>query len=107
MNTREEYYPHGILRMRHHYHDSHLHRDDGPAVEFYHNCGALYSSVWYRHGHRHREDGPAQEYFSTDGTRIGVVYYLDNEYCSKQEYGRYVTLLHFSRILGLGWGPSL
>ncbi len=62
-HTKEEYYPNGVLRMRHHYHGNHLHCESGPAVEFYHNCGKLYTSVWYRHGHRHREDAHRKNTF--------------------------------------------
>jgi hypothetical protein len=39
-----------------------LHREDGPAVEWFNNY-----KIWYKNGKRHREDGPAVEYL--DGTK--------------------------------------
>jgi hypothetical protein len=37
--------------------NSHLHREDGPAIEW--SDGTKY---WYRNGQMHREDGPASEF---------------------------------------------
>lgn len=42
--------------------DSKIHREDGPAIEYYDG-----SKKWYKNGKVHREDGPAVEW--SDGTR--------------------------------------
>jgi len=37
-----------------------LHREDGPAVEWFYADGEY--GEWYKHGIRHRDDGPAVEF---------------------------------------------
>jgi hypothetical protein len=51
------------------YKDGHLHRLDGPAIEW-----ASGSEEWYKDGELHRLDGPAQEF--TSGTKH---WYQDGE----------------------------
>lgn len=45
------------------YKEGELHRDDGPAVEYYNG-----SKYWYVEGYLHRDDGPACEYY--DGGKV-------------------------------------
>lgn len=73
------------------YMNNELHREDGPAVEFFNGDKSWYkegkrhredgpaienadgSKFWFKEGKRHREDGPACEY--TDGDKY---WYLDD-----------------------------
>ena len=53
-----------------------LHREDGPAVEWWDG-----SKEWYLNGKRHREDGPAIEYF------FGNKYwYLNGKQLTEEEF---------------------
>lgn len=50
--------------------DGELHRDGGPALEFFHSR----VKKWYKHGKLHREDGPAVEAIQFN------VWYLEGEF---------------------------
>ena len=60
-------FPNGTKRW---YLNNQLHREDGPAVEFFNG-----TKVWHLNGKYHREDGPAIELF--DGNKT---------YCYNDEY---------------------
>lgn len=55
-----------------------LHREDGPAVEWYDGA-----KDWYINGQLHREDGPAIEY--ANGTKS---YWINGDRLSKAEFIR-------------------
>jgi hypothetical protein len=55
-----------------------LHREDGPAMEWF-NGG----KAWYLNGQRHREDGPAEEYCT--GYKA---WWLKGEYLTEDEFNK-------------------
>jgi hypothetical protein len=69
-----------------------LHREDGPAVEYYNGYEA-----WYLNGDLHREDGPAIEYYNGNKSwwLKGNLFYEEEDW--KQE----VTNIKLKRILDL------
>jgi len=67
------------------YLDDHLHREDGPAVEY--DDGTKY---WYFHGQCHRLDGPAQEY--TDGSKFWWYYGKYIKCSSQKEFEQLIKL---------------
>jgi len=120
-NIKEEHHSNGVISGRWHYDtDGHLHREDGPAVEWFRKDGALWHRTWHRHGkyHRegnpayeayhtngtlayrawysqgdlHREDGPAEEWLHGDGTAKKATYRLDGNRVLEEEHRRRVAL---------------
>ncbi|MDP2696412.1 MAG: hypothetical protein Q8O87_04180 [bacterium] len=55
-----------------------LHREDGPAVEWYYG-----TKEWYINGKRHREDGPAKEW--PDGSKS---WFLNGEEFTKEAFDK-------------------
>lgn len=76
--------------------NGHLHREDGPAIEW-----ANGNKYWYRNDRRHREDGPAIEW--ANGTRW---YYLNGRNLTKQEFDarmnpvKELTVAEIEKLLG-------
>ena len=66
-----------------------LHREDGPAVEWWDG-----GKAWYLDGKLHREDGPA--YQSKNGFSV---WYLNGEEYTKQEYKKKMRLIKLDKIL--------
>jgi hypothetical protein len=58
------------------YLDGKLHREDGPAIEYYNGY-----KFWYLNDKLHREDGPALEYYNGDKS-----WYLDGKKLTEQEH---------------------
>lgn len=62
-----------------------LHREDGPAVEWYDGAKS-----WYINDKLHRIDGPAIDW---DGTYLN--YYFDGKWYSKEDWEQIVKLKAF------------
>lgn len=65
-----------------------LHREDGPAVEYYNG-----TKFWYLNGKLHREDGPAIEYSNGD-----KAWHFNNKRIkvnSQEDFERYINLIIF------------
>jgi hypothetical protein len=71
------------------YVDGKRHREDGPAIEWF--DGAKY---WYFNGKLHREDGPAIEY--ADG---GKVWYLDDEEIDCKDNEEFLKMMKYKWLL--------
>lgn len=64
-----------------------LHREDGPAVEWYKHTyqllsghgGFILGREWYKNGRLHRLDGPAMEFEDGSGD-----WYIDGQYLKHQ-----------------------
>ena len=108
IRVERQHHPNGVLRTYRHYYNDYLHREDGPAEEWYLNNrlhrldgpaherfypdGVLDVHGWYVNGTLHREDGPAIERFAPDGRRTDTYYYLAGNGMSEQEHRRRVLL---------------
>ena len=77
---------------KHYYLNTHLHREDGPAVEFTNG-----SKHWYKNGVRHREDGPAIEW--SDGNKrwfLNDKKYGVNDDFTNESWKKFINTLIFS-----------
>jgi hypothetical protein len=73
-----------------------LHREDGPACEYYNG-----TRWWYFNGNLHREDGPAIEY--ADGTRhwyLNDVEYTEEDFNKKTAKVKELTVAEIESLLG-------
>ena len=57
-----------------------LHRDDGPALNFYYKNGQIYYEEYYKSGNRHRDGSPALNYYYEHGSIRIEEYWLNDEY---------------------------
>lgn len=78
------------------YRDGKLHREDGPAIEWFTG-----GKVWYQNGLRHREDGPAIEYH--DGEKQ---WYLNGNEISEDEFNQWLAKKHLNERLHSTLAPS-
>ena len=69
-----------------------LHREDGPAVEWFNG-----SKEWYKDGKHHREDGPA-EVFNVNFTRwwFNDNFYGYNDEFTNESWKKFIKTLIFS-----------
>ncbi len=65
----EEYYLNGKL-----------HREDGPAYQYWHKNGQKKFELYYLNGNYHREDGPAEQWWHNNGQKQSEIYYLNGKY---------------------------
>ena len=74
-----------------------LHREDGPAVEWWDGYKA-----WYLNGERHREDGPAIEW--NDGDKswyLNGVYHTEEQFKKKTSKEIVLTMDEIAAKLGI------
>lgn len=90
----EERYPWGWLLSRKYYLGRLLHRDDGPALEYFHPNGTLWCQAWYSHGLLHRIDGPAVFWFHPDGAIADESHWLNDSFVTYDEYCQLVGAHH-------------
>jgi len=92
----ENHFPDSSIYSRHHRLDGEWHREDGPAVIYYHKNGNLEIEGYFINGHFHREDGPAYMDYYENGEVRTETYYLNGIECD---------LLQEMVIRGLGMKP--
>jgi len=56
-----------------------LHREEGPAVTWWHRNGTIKRKAWYEHHKLHREGGPAVTWWSENGTKDRREWYEDGK----------------------------
>ena len=74
----------GRKRIERYFVNDKLHRENGPAVQWWHNNGQKEIEEYYINDKCHREDGPAVQRWYTNGQKKLKKYYLNNkEYIRK------------------------
>lgn len=87
---KEGHYSSGQLLWRRYYSNGVLHREDGPAEEFFRENGSPWYWAWYSRGNVHRIDGPAAAWFDIDGNLGVETYWLNGTHLTKSEH-HYIT----------------
>jgi len=62
-----------------------IHREDGPAVQGWHENGQKWYESWWLNGEYHRENGIAYQMWWENGQKGHELWYLNNKYYYKRE----------------------
>jgi len=77
LEIKKTYHENGQLKSKFYYLNNNLHREDGPAVQYWYENGQLKSKHYYLNNNLHREDGPAYQYWYENGQLKSEFYYLN------------------------------
>ena len=85
-----EYYPNGQKWYERWVLNGKRHREDGPAVQRWHNVNGhnnqKWYEIWYLNDKRHREDGPAVQYWNKEGIKVKEKWYLNDKNYTRRDW---------------------
>jgi len=79
------YHDNGLKRSEYWYLNGKLHREDGPAIQYWYYNGQKLSEEWYLNDKCHRLDGPAIQVWYYNGQKLSESWYLNGVKLSEQE----------------------
>jgi|15BtaG_2_1085339.scaffolds.fasta_scaffold28176_1 hypothetical protein len=90
---RDQLWPSGELCVREYFMNDVLHREDEPAYMSFNRDGSKYYEEYYKNGSAHREDGPACIMYHEDGTIQELLYAIQGNYFSVEEFRVFLLLI--------------
>jgi hypothetical protein len=75
-----KYYPNGQKWFEEWWLNGELHREDGPAIQFWRKNGQKEKEVWKNNGKDHRKDGPARQYWYSNGQKKIEIWLLNKKW---------------------------
>jgi len=83
---REDFYENGQKKSEIWYLNGELHREDGPAYQFWYKNGQKQYESWYLNNKRHREGGLAYQRWYENGQKKFEGWFLNDKRYTKEEW---------------------
>jgi antitoxin component YwqK of YwqJK toxin-antitoxin module len=87
MSYEETKHSNGSFRREWMTEDGKSHREDGPAIIYYHPDGSIRTEYFYLNGRLRRESGPAIVWYNSDGSISEGKFFLNGEFIGYNEEG--------------------
>jgi hypothetical protein len=86
INPKIDYYSNSQKKSEEWKVNGEIHREDGPAIQFWYENGQKWIESWLLNGYLHREDGPVYQEWSKNGQKKDEWWYLNDKEYSRGEW---------------------